>query len=214
MNNFTKSILAGLAAGLIAGLIWGGLAYGIGRELGFIAWGVGALVGIAVRFMSGGEDGPKFGIVAILIAVASIFLGKFFCVLLIENRIKNAGNEVLNETEFDEEDGIEDLYKNVADEWLAKKKQVYVNGDAKGKQYTPAVKNEAKKRWKALPKEEQDKIIANLKAKLKEGITRLENKATAGLFAKMFSPYDLIWFPLAALSAFKLGSGVVTTQHE
>lgn len=47
-----------------------------GFEIGWIAWALGALAGAGVRLGSGGEEGPLLGVLAVLIAFASIYIGK------------------------------------------------------------------------------------------------------------------------------------------
>ena len=44
-----KVIGAGILAGLIGAAIWAGVAYATHREVGLVAWGIGALVGAGVE---------------------------------------------------------------------------------------------------------------------------------------------------------------------
>lgn len=68
------SILAGLAAGIVGALLWGFITYKTSYQIGFLAWGVGALVGFVCVIAGGGGRATAF--VAALIALASIFLGE------------------------------------------------------------------------------------------------------------------------------------------
>ena len=46
---FAKWGLGGLVGGAIGAAIWAGIVYAIHVEIGWLAWGVGALVGLGVR---------------------------------------------------------------------------------------------------------------------------------------------------------------------
>lgn len=71
--------VTGLVVALIAGALgaaaWAALAIYANFEVGYLAWGIGALVGFAtVRF---GGFGQPMGVAAAIISVASIFGGKY-----------------------------------------------------------------------------------------------------------------------------------------
>src|SRR6266545_6973005 len=83
MNPRLRMTLSGIGAGLFAALVWAGFSYATGRELGWIAWGVGLLVGLAVRLASDAEGGWVPGILAVAIAVLSIVCGKYLTVRFI-----------------------------------------------------------------------------------------------------------------------------------
>ncbi|QDU86240.1 hypothetical protein Pla163_33910 [Planctomycetes bacterium Pla163] len=64
-----------LAGGIIGALVWAGIVLATEYEIGYVAWGVGALVGGAAVFM--GAAGRSAGIVCGLIALVSIFGGRW-----------------------------------------------------------------------------------------------------------------------------------------
>lgn len=80
-------VCGGLIGGAIGAGVWAGIALATGYELGFIAWAIGALTGIGVRVGSGGDDGPLLGGLAVLIAFASIGIGKAASIYLIANNM-------------------------------------------------------------------------------------------------------------------------------
>ena len=86
--------------------VWAGIAYFAGYEVGWVAWGIGALVGVAVRFASkpdvsytgdAAEDairelhaesdqiGP--GSIAAAIAIVAVLVGKYLAVMLLLGNI-------------------------------------------------------------------------------------------------------------------------------
>ncbi len=65
--------------GAIAGaLVWAGIVYSVNREIGWVAWGIGGLVGGLCGFVGG--RGKQMAITAAIFAFASIAIGKVFAV--------------------------------------------------------------------------------------------------------------------------------------
>lgn len=70
----TTAIIAAVIAAAIGAIAWGALGALTGYEIGILAWGLGALVGIAVRVAGGG--GPADAVAAAILAMLAIFAGK------------------------------------------------------------------------------------------------------------------------------------------
>jgi hypothetical protein len=77
------AMIGGGIAGVIGALVWGGIIYGTGYEVGYVAWGIGALVGFGVLLGSQEYSGVTSGIVALVLANLSIFFGKCFGISLL-----------------------------------------------------------------------------------------------------------------------------------
>tara|TARA_Y100001934_G_scaffold176248_1_gene208787 strand:- start:61 stop:696 length:636 start_codon:yes stop_codon:yes gene_type:complete len=82
----TAPKLAGAAAGgmtaaALGGWIWAKIAIATGYEVGYIALGVGFIVGIAVAIVSGGMRGPLTQLVGVVCACTGILLGKWWTIL-------------------------------------------------------------------------------------------------------------------------------------
>jgi hypothetical protein len=71
------AILAGLVAAIVGGVVWGLIVKWTDYEVGFVAWGIGFLVGLAVVTATRGARGPVFQVVAILCALLGIVVGKY-----------------------------------------------------------------------------------------------------------------------------------------
>jgi hypothetical protein len=69
--------LAGLAAALVGAAAWGGVTYLTNYKIGFVAIGVGFIVGYAVRIAGKGLD-PIFGVVGAVLAGVGCLLGNVF----------------------------------------------------------------------------------------------------------------------------------------
>jgi hypothetical protein len=68
---------AGLVAAIVGGIVWGLIVKWTDYEVGFVAWGIGFLVGIAVLAATRGARGPVFQVVAVLCALVGILVGKY-----------------------------------------------------------------------------------------------------------------------------------------
>jgi len=77
MLSFPKWIVAGGIGGLIGAAIWAGISYATNYEVGWIAWGVGFLVGVGVRVSAGeNEEGFAPGLTAAVVAIVAVLGGK------------------------------------------------------------------------------------------------------------------------------------------
>jgi hypothetical protein len=71
-----SAILSAGIGGSIGAVIWGAIAYFAHAEVGYVAWGVGGLVGFCVRMGAGDMDEGIAGFIAAGGAVVSILAGK------------------------------------------------------------------------------------------------------------------------------------------
>ena len=69
--------LAGLGAAVVGGLAWGLIVKWTDYEIGFAAWGIGFIVGTAVVFGAQGKRGTPFQLLAVVLALVGIVLGKY-----------------------------------------------------------------------------------------------------------------------------------------
>ncbi len=69
--------LAGLIAAILGGVAWGLIVRWSGYEVGFVAWGIGFLVGTAVALGARGVRGLPYQVVAVVLSLAGILLGKY-----------------------------------------------------------------------------------------------------------------------------------------
>lgn len=76
-QNFTLAIIAATASALIGAALWAGITIATEYQIGFMAVGVGALVGFAVRVLGKGID-QKFGFLGAVFALIGCLLGNLF----------------------------------------------------------------------------------------------------------------------------------------
>jgi hypothetical protein len=73
-NQFILAIVSGIAMAVICALLWTTVAFFAGPQLDYLAVGVGALVGLAVRF-SGKGTTPIYGLVAMALTLIGSLTG-------------------------------------------------------------------------------------------------------------------------------------------
>ena len=213
---YMKTVVLGALAGLVGASVWAGIALFTGYEVGWIAWGIGALVGVAVRFASkreatytgdAAEDaireieaasdqmGP--GVVAAAIAIVSVLVGKYVAVMLLIGS--------LSATDFDDEVLISYVADEVVRQYVAEGRAVNWPEDvdpqfaAAEADYPPDVWAEASQRWEEMSEDERAQFEENTAAM----VAAMIEQNRAGAWLATFSPIDLLWFGLAAWTAFK-----------
>ena len=78
-SNLALAIGAGIAAALIGAILWAVITVFTGYEIGYMALGIGFLVGFAVRLGNG--TGIVFGGVGAILALLGCLLGNFFSII-------------------------------------------------------------------------------------------------------------------------------------
>ncbi len=221
MNPQLKMVLAGVGAGLFSALVWAGFCYVTGFELGWIAWGVGLAVGLAVRLAQGDVGGWVPGILAVVIALLSILGGKYLSVRLIVSSEFAKIESSIDHT--DPEFAQVQFAKTVVAEFESKKKKlswpekkrlmtVATSGPQMASEFPADVWQETDRRWKKLTVDEREQWLATAKRITEDQFANARAHTLANGFTDSFSPYDILWFLLAAATAFRAGSGVVDSS--
>lgn len=79
-QNLPLGFAGGVAAALVGGLVWAIITVATGYQIGWIAMGVGFIVGYSVRYLGKGMD-PIFGIMGGALALFGCLLGNFFSLI-------------------------------------------------------------------------------------------------------------------------------------
>ena len=213
MSPYVKAAGGGVVGGIIGALIWAGIGYAFHREIGWIAWGIGGLVGLGVRFAAQENDGYQFGVIAVVVVILSIVAGKYLAISFIASKVQSELNKVT--VTITDDDMVETKADEVAAEWRAKGKQTTVTAglnDIANKNYTPEVQNEAKRRWQAVPAADRKRLMAAEKARIDAAMKNIGKEIRRSGFADSFSAWDILWVILAAVTAFKLGAGMFSQE--
>ncbi len=201
-------IVAGGIGGLIGAAIWAAIGYFANFEIGWIAWGIGFLVGIGVRMGAGSTTGPMLGVGAVVIAIASIGAGKFAVAwLAVDAYIAEGGVGV------DQEVVISYIADAVAMEFdeagteVAWPSGVNPNEAAIEPDYPVDIWSEAEARWAAMDEQEQTAGWDMAQSNLNAAMSEFRSDATMDAFIYSFGLFDLLWVFLAVGTAFKVGAG-------
>lgn len=220
-----RAVIGGLIGGAIGALAWAGVVVFTGYEVGWIAWGVGGLVGYGVA--KGNEDGARSstaaGTLAVVIAALAIVAGKYAGI----QSVMPSDDEIMAmfTANFESE---EYLISYVADEVVAEYVAAGLGVDwpagvdpsqaAYEVDYPADVWAEADARWAARSEQERTDFRAAREAEtmasVSESMPEIRAALVGGGFAGSFTPMDLIFFGLAMVTAFGVGSGAGKTADE
>jgi hypothetical protein len=210
--NIGKWIAGGAVGGLIGAAVWAGVAYTTHHEVGWIAWGVGFLVGFGVRLAAGETHGGPPGVTAVGIAFLSILVGKFAAVWLVVSGFDP-------KTTVTPQDMISSIADDIVKERTAKGKRVNwppgMSSDkaTEQKDYPADIWQEASKRWEQFGPVEQARRMAEQKEQMERFKSEFRGTLRTEAFKHSFSPFDILWFMLAAFTAFKIGSGLTGSER-
>ena len=205
-----SAIAGGVVAGGIGAAAWAVIARVTGMEIGWIAWGVGLLVGLGVAIGNKGEGSPAAGAVAAVIAVLAVVAGKYTMVQLV---LPDA-DEIVAQAMYDLDDD-EFVVSYLADEVVAEfeasgkpvnwPEDIVVATASAEADYPTDVWAEAVIRWDAMSTDEREGYRAQLKEKIAVNADIFRSSIAAVGFTQTFGLMDVIFFGLAVLTAFRIG---------
>lgn len=219
MLSFPKWVIAGTIGGLVGAAIWAGISYATNYEIGWIAWGIGFVVGFCVRVAAGeNEEGFAPGATAAVIAIGAVLLGKYAAASLL---VANLG---IGTGGFDVQFTPEDMIVGIADEIVKQReakgqKVVFPPGmtmeEASGQaDYPPDIWQQAAAKWQAIPPAEQEKQLVARREETRQMMASVPGALRQAAFTGNFGIFDALWFFLAAATAYKLGHGNIASDDD
>ena len=212
MIGFPKWLAAGLVAASVGGAVWVGLSYFLNVEVGFLAWGIGFLAGLGVRWAAGESDGFLPGAAAVTAAIAVVAFSKYMAVSLAVNAM--LGGFVAEEPPDYARDRDAALVK-YADTLIEARNPDAIDPDLQWppgqsyetaylpEHYPPELMELAGEKWDTMAEGTRAALIRGWSEPLDLDAIKQE------MFFAQFGVFDLLWFGLAAFTAFGLGSGSV-----
>lgn len=213
-----KDVLFGVIGGVVGAVVWAGVAYFTEYEIGWIAWGIGGLVGYCVALANKERlrSPAQAGVIAVVITALSIAGGKYLAVeLLVPSDDELV--ELFTQSFEDDEYVISYLADDVAAELEAAGRTVDwpegVDPDnaATRAEYPADVWDEAVARWSGLSDAERTEFRetreAETRANVEANLPEIRAVMTRGGFAGSFTPMDVIFFGLGMVTAFSVASG-------
>ena len=201
------AILGGLVGGAIGAAVWTAIAVFANIEFGWIAWGIGALVGFGVALGSGREGGSLYAAIAVAIAVLSIAGGKYASVVVSVNQFIAEEGPV----EITEEVLITFVCDELLDDADAKREPITwddgspVMGGYSSSDYPEALWQQATDLWASYTPQYQSEFSDWIKAQEQSAYEQYSSQLREDAFKHSFSFWDILWFGLAIFTAFKLG---------
>ncbi len=210
----SRWIVGGCVGGAIGILIWVAVGYFTQYEVGWIAWGIGFLVGVGVRYgahLGDEEEGLAQGLLASVTAIGAIVTAKFLLFSILVGGVDSEGlRELASMIRYDEEAMIASMADEIAEEMMDRGatidwppgmtyEEAFHQAD-----YPPDLWQQAETRWNQLGAQEQQER----KQQRIMFISMLRDAAASRpSFADFFSPWDLLWFGLATITAYRIGIG-------
>jgi hypothetical protein len=209
--SFVKWVMAGSIGGAVGAAIWAAISYATNYEIGWIAWGIGGLVGFFVRAVAGEEEegfGP--GATAAVLAILAVLGGKYAAYAMLISSVGSIDVPVDvsdNTMIVAEADAIVEA-REAQGQRVVFPAGKTVETAENAADYPPDIWQQAQKQWESLPAEQKEQ---------KREAHRQEMAAIAALFdnlvaeqvpfSSQFSPFDALWFLLAAATGYRLGAG-------
>lgn len=202
-----RAVLGGVLAGAFGAAVWVAIGYFLNAEVGYVAWGIGLIVGIGVAAGSEESVGAGTGIIATVIAVASVLVGKYLVVYFL------AHNMVEEMPAFDVSDN--DIVHTISNEIIEEKEltplefadDVDFDMIPDEQEYPPGVWQEAQAKFAELSPEQVEAKKEEQREMLRMITSAFESAIREEGFKESFNFFDLLWFGLAAFTAFQVGSG-------
>ena len=204
-------IIAGVVAGVAGAALWAAIAYYANLEIGYLAWGIGFAVGVAVA--ATGEHSPTAGVVAVIITIISLLGGKYGAVEMQIQSLKAEGGWA-DQLEITDEDLQDYLADDIVREREAAGNPVNlpeVDDDAPlADSYPPAIWSEAGKQLRNMPADQKEEfraqVLQEYTAFVENFQGEFENSIRQQGFLASFGVLDLVFFALGIMTAWGIAT--------
>lgn len=202
-------ILGGSIGGIVGAAIWAIIAATTGLEIGWIAWGVGGLVGLGVALGARGNGNVMSGLVAVVIAFLAICSGKYMTWYI----VLDSGLEQQAEIEWTDSD----IREMIADEIIydMKNQGHPVTWERPGiehyeavwpRDYPRYVIDRANTRFDAMTASDRETYVQNRHSEMRTWIEENRDTLAEIGFMSSWGMFDIIFVLLAIATAYKVGA--------
>ncbi|QEG37944.1 hypothetical protein [Bythopirellula goksoeyrii] len=214
--NYGKAAFFGMIAGLAGAALWAAIAYYANYEIGWLAWGIGLAVGWAtVKGASAGS--PYVGLLAVVITVFSLLLGKVAMVEMVVNNDFGDPETVIVESIAGLNDEM--LTSYLADELVTNREEageaiVWPEGvdptqASTQAEYPADIWAGAAEAWQSFTDEEKQDYRVAVEEYIRESYAAnfgaFQEAVRQEGFLQSFSGMDVLFFGLAICTAFSVG---------
>lgn len=211
MNSLVKAIIGGAIGGAIGAAVWAIVAYQFNYEIGYIAWGVGVLVGILARVGAGDDVGQTTGVAAAVIAIAAVCAGKYAAVSVAVDDVVSKASANFGTLSDDNLKVF--LAHEIVDEFEGQGRTLNwpegmsaEDAEAEG-DFPPEVWAEVASRWDNGGPSWQASYRDYAQQTIAHNVQAFASAFKSEGFLQSFSPFDLLFFALAVVSAYGIASG-------
>lgn len=205
---FFKWFIGGLVGAGIGAAVWVAIGHFTGYEVGYIAWGIGLLAGLGVRALAGDENqGVGPGVAAVGTAVFSILIAKYLVIHLALGEMDQIGQGPISRNSSITAMADEIIEESSEQEFQWPEDEKVYEDEDPSNDYPPGIWDQAVERWDGLTPDEQQAKNDEIQTANQELVNLFKAQFEQQLFKQSFGAYDLLWFGLAAFTAFKVGSG-------
>jgi len=214
------AIGASFGAALLGAVLWAVIARVTGYELGIVAWGIGVLAGVGLTLFTEGRS-TRLGLLAALFAFLGIMMGKVF---IAKWYVMPEMSKQIRQIRFSNEqitEVLEDpnMMFTVACLELVDRKEfneefawevigVQSGGLSPPENRRESIESARKRALELLDTWPEDRKRMAARTQLVKMSQKVVERA--GFFIALiaaFSLWDLLWFPIALWSAYKIGAG-------
>lgn len=211
--------VAGAAiGGLVGAAAWACLMYFLNVEIGWLAWGVGLLAGLGVAVVVRDERSPATGVIAAVIALGSIALGKYAGVhFLVGDAMSAMQRNGALDVNFTLDDAQLALAGQLVDEYEANGKPLQwpagmTYDDAeRPEHFPPDLWADTQARWNGMSPDAREQYRSQHQESIRSMMASMGGDLRAAIeaegFKSSFGAMDLLFGALAVLTAFRLGQG-------
>jgi hypothetical protein len=214
--NYNKAVLFGSLAGLLGAAAWAAIAYYANYEIGWLAWGIGLAVG-AATVKGAGYGSQLVGIIAVVITVISLVLGKYATVELLMNEINFDPQQVVQDSLAGLNDEV--LTSYLADEIAAAREESgeeiawpeleeEAESESVQASYPADIWAAAAEKYRGFSDNEKLAHRSSVEASIQDNLANLQglqDQIRQESFFQSFSAMDLLFFGLAIYTAFSVG---------
>ena len=220
--NRLGALAGGVIAGSIGALVWAGIAYFTGYEVGWVAWGVGGLVGFGVVLGSSGNRSRTAGIIAVVITVMALMAAKYTTVQLVladgseitEALVSGLQDDELVVSYIADDVVVEFMSDDIPVHWPV---GVDPSQATTQVEYPADVWTIAQSRWDGMVLTEREEYRSSLEemvtANLALALDELRGELAQVGFIGSFGFLDIIFFGLAIATAYKVAAVAATEQQ-
>ena len=199
-------VIVGTIAAVFGAVVWAAIFYYGNMEIGYLAWGIGLLVGLGVSAGSR-SGGIGAAAIAIILTVLSILSGKYAAVHL---AIDNIINKTVAEIQFDDNSIMMDLAeKAVVDAEAAGETLEFRNGTntddaARLEDYPETILKQVIEEFASMTEQEKQKSKDSLEKSFHTNIAEAKTMLIQEGFMASFSPFGILFFILGIFTAGKV----------